>query len=276
LLEKVLVESSAGWKWFLAILFVPIIIWSVHYLSKIFMSKATSQKVFWAASLLCILWVVLLYVFQSLPSNVKGLFWNFWIWWLIMQNIIAWKSGMEFVFRALMIPSILVWEIIIETTNWNNISAFFWKYIKLWKYMSKLVANWLLALNDRKLSIRLKDVKAEIAKNVEEIKNESTPDFSKIQEDIINLKDDINPIYNVVSWEKWLYEKEIEKIKSDLTKLKSIYDNDVSDINKSYKPLLDELNSEIKDYTKEMDKLNSWILTMERQARSWFMRWLAW
>jgi hypothetical protein len=26
LLEKVLVESSAGWKWFLAILFVPIII----------------------------------------------------------------------------------------------------------------------------------------------------------------------------------------------------------------------------------------------------------
>lgn len=253
---------------FLALCFVPIVIWLVHFASITFWGKASNQRNFWIITIASVLLIVLLYVWQSLPPSLKQAIQN-----PFMRSLLG-ENALTLVFRLFMLPSMFIWEIILETTNWGNIAHYFGKIWKKFSVVTHLVRNWLAALKMRSLSKRLKEEKKSIAENVDNIRAELTPDILPLIQDANKIKELINPIYDNQVWSKDVYEKNLKNVVIRIQALKEEYDLNVAKINNKFDEDTREMNMIIDNNVREQEKYKRDFSEWENETRAWFLRWL--
>ena len=265
-----IVQNTTFWiitRVFVSLMFVPLVIWSVHYAASTLWWSALKQSKLWKYTIYFILLIVLLYVAQSLPESVKS---------ALDPRFVSFleTDALELIFRLFMIPSMFIWEIIIESTDWENIANHFSRIWKKFSVVTHLVRNWLTALKMRSLSKWLKEEKKIISENIDNIKSESTPDFSKIKEEITEIQSLINPIYDNQAWSKWVYERSLNEVKDEIQDLKNKYDEKVVKVNFKYSEETKEMKNLVDTNKRLIDSYTKQLSELESDTREWFLRWL--
>ncbi len=254
---------------FIAICFVPLVIWLIHLCVKgIWWSENKNlNKQLWRLSVVLIVIIVALYILQSSPQLLNNILRNN-IWIILNQQP-------EILFRSFLLPSLFAWEIVIWLIDWDLILDYFWIWKRKWpNSLSKLINNWLYFLKSRKISNYAKEEKKAINDLINEMQKEDIPAFSEIKKDIKEVQSIIDPIRNKQAEKQEEYNQKLAIMKNKMEKNLEDYNMAVEEIEKKYAPEINRLEGIKRLNEIKINKLNHDLNQASIDVKEWILIWL--
>ena len=233
-------------KWaalFVALFVIPLAIWLIHFSVKGmgWWENKNMNKQLWIISVLFVIFIVVLYIFQSSPQLLKSVMWN------ELWSALAKKP--EILFRSFLLPSLFAWEIIIWLINRDLILDYFWIWKKKWpNSLSKLITNWLYFLKSKRISSYAKEEKKLLENLVNEMQNEEVPAFTEIKKDISEIQSILDPIRDKQS-------QKVEEYNEKIANIKNRMDKNLKDYNANMQGIANKYADEIARY-ENIKKIN--------------------
>lgn len=251
----------------IALLIVPIAIILVH-----FSVEAQKQwwiyKTIWNLSVYFIIFLLIAYVMYSKNTEFMKLLKNFSFGKL--GEIFL--SDVELILRSFIIPSLFVWEMLIDKINWDVVlnNLWFWK-ISFWKKISTLITKILFFLKNHKISKYAKEEQKEFNKIIEEMKSETIPSVIEIKKDLNNINSIFNPIVILQEQKISEYNEHMKKLQEKIdentllanqaiTNIHNRYSADISKYETTIKNIDIKINKLKQDYNQALVSAKEWIL----------------
>ena len=259
-------------KWaalFVALFVIPLAIWLIHFSVRgmWWWENKNMNKQLWLISVLFVIFIVALYIFQSSPQLLKSVMWN------ELWNALAKKP--EILFRSFLLPSLFAWEIIIWLINRDLILDYFWIWKKKWpNSLSKLITNWLYFLKSKRISSYAKEEKMALENLVNEMQSEEVPAFTEIKKDISEIQSILDPIRNKQS-------QKVEEYNEKITNIKNKMDKNLKDFNDNMQWIANKYANEITRFENikkineiKINKLNHDLNQHSIEVKQWILIWL--
>lgn len=256
--------------WFLATILIPLAISLVHF-AVVAKEKWWSMKQLWNITIITVIFLLVLYACQSVWKDE----------WLVLQNFTFWnlinvlQNNPEFLLRCFIIPSLFVWEIIIDLINWDSILEYFWIWKKRWtNSLSRLITNGLYLLKSKKISNYAREERRAIEKLINEMQKEELPVFAEIKKDVAEIQSILDPIWNKQSKKNEEYDEKIARIKNKIEKNLSDRTISLQWITNKYAWEIARLENIKRINEIKINKLNHDFNQASIDVKEWILIWL--
>lgn len=252
---------------FSAIFFVIIAIWLIHFSSKDLWLWKNAKKQLWLFSIILVTIIISLYILQSSEALLKSIVWNE-LWGILYKDP-------EALIRALILPCLFAWEVIIELIDWDSILNYFWIWKRKWpNSLSKLITNWLYFLKSRKISSYAKEEKKAIDNLINEMQKEEIPAFNEIKKDIREIQSILDPIWDKQAEKQEEFNRKLTINKNKMDNNLKEYNTNIQEIEKKYAPEINRLEGIKRLNEIKINKLNHDLNQASIDVKEWILIWL--
>jgi len=264
-------NASAPWQellnFFIALCIVIVWIILINFSNKA-SEKPWMRKQIWVLCIIFIVLIYLAYVCYAFWEDERFKILSSWFdAWVIVSAIL---NNEMVIIRALVLPALFVWDIIINLIDWNVIL----ESMRFNQRISSLLSHILLVIKWHSLSKFMREEKKKYHETIDKLSEEPIPGFANVQWEVNEIQWIMKPLLDEFTNKKTACVNRIKELDDQIKSATENADKEIEWLSRKYSPNLTKYEWEIKKYEIEINQLKEQIWKAEISVREGIWLWL--